>query len=178
MITAAILLPYTLLTQGIYSGIIHTIGNVTTSICDVVLTIYNHQNINVNNKIKHFDINRRLILIRSVLRTMNNTSNTLSDMERTHIHDLIHSRTHLEKDPIELCLTFLNETIHDIYKTLREIDQKVAYHHTKWFVYWRTLNIDALLEQLETQIVILEKIFHDLTRIGIFLSHCGKMHHQ
>ncbi len=41
-------IPYTLLTQGIYSGLIGTISTVTMGTCKLVTSIYKHKNPNVN----------------------------------------------------------------------------------------------------------------------------------
>lgn len=168
----------TILTQGIYAGIIGTISSVTINSCGLVKSVCTHKNPNVCKIIKEIDIERRLHLIQAVINTIdddfNSTSNTtpikLDDMEKTQIFELIGSNTNLLNDPIELCLIYLHEIIQEINNDLVAINAKVQYHNTKWFCSWRKLNVAPMLENLRINSTLLEDRFNDLTKISIFLN--------
>lgn len=165
----------TLLTQGIYTGIIGTISSVTIGTCGLVKSIYTYQNPDVTKIIKELDIERKLNIIQAVLHKIDNDSSKLTkiklnDLERTQIFEIINSQTYLMKDPIELCMVYLHETIQEIHNCLTTINKKVSYHNTKWFCRWRTLNIKTQLENLKINFSLLIQRFDDLTNISIFLK--------
>src|SRR5437879_6104608 len=60
-------LPYGLIAQGIYSGMIGATGTVAIGTCNIIRSLYKHQNPDVNKFIVALDIERRLKLIHSVL---------------------------------------------------------------------------------------------------------------
>nr|AEX63083.1 hypothetical protein mv_R881 [Moumouvirus Monve] len=65
--SALILLPCTLLTQGIYAGIISAISGITVKTCGLINSIYRHKNPDVNRIIIELDIECQLRVIHSVL---------------------------------------------------------------------------------------------------------------
>ena len=172
----AFLIPYTILTQGIYTGIIGTISAVTMGTCRLVTSIYNHQNPDISRVIKKLDIDRRLMLIQAVLNTIEHTAKhseaklKLNDLEKTQVFELVGAETDLSNDPIELCLVYLHETIQEIHNILSNINDKVEYHNTKWFSSWRTLNVTPFIESLELNSTLLNSRFDDLTKISMFLA--------
>lgn len=169
-------IPYTILAQGIYTGLISTISAITMGTCRLVKSVYTHKNPDANRIMTELDIERRLRLIQSVLNVIDKKCNhklakiKLNDLEKTQIFEMVGSKTDLENDPIELCLIYLHETIQNINNDLTMINKKVTYHNTKWFSGWRTLNIKPLLENLRTNSNLLENRFNDLTKISIFLN--------
>lgn len=180
----AFLLP-SILVQGIYTGIIGTISSVTMSTCALAKTVYTHQNPNVNRIIRSIDIDRRLRLVTAVIRVIDaDTKEQVSDLEKTQIVDLVKTKvqpslaivlakqmpdTPIAEDPIELCLSYLHETIRDIRSDLLAINRKVAYHSTKWFSSWRTLDVSTYLSSLKVNAQLLDQRFDDLTKISAFL---------
>jgi hypothetical protein len=173
---ALALIPYTLLAQGIYSGLIGTISTVTIGACHVVKSIYTHKNPDVIKLITELDIERRLKLIQAVLNTIDHESKTkiarmkLDDLEKTQIFELVGAETDLDNDPIELCLLYLHEIIQYIHNDLTAINKKVEYHNTKWFSSWRILSVKTFLENLRLHSKLLESRFDDLTKISMFLK--------
>jgi len=176
---ALAILPYTILAQGIYTGIIGTISAVTMGTCNIVKSIYTHKNPDVIKLLQELDIEQRLKLIQSVLNTIDDQSKRdtakmkLNDLEKTQIFELIDLEPNLNGDPIELCIIALHEKIQDIHNDLFNINSKVAYHNTKWFSSWRTLNVKALLDNLKLNSKLLDARFKDLMSISKFLS-CNK----
>ena len=172
----AALIPYTILAQGIYTGIIGTISTVTIGTCTAIKSIYTHKNPDVKRIIKKYDVKHKLELIESVLKiTDHNNKNRfekmkLNDLEKTQIFEIIESQNNIGDDPIELCLKYLHESIEDIHTNLKEINAKVMRHTAKWFNSWRTLNIKRQLDDLEENIKILDKRFNDFMRISEFLK--------
>lgn len=165
-------LPYTLLTQGIYTGIIGTISTITMSTCRIITSIYNQKNPNINAHLRKLDIEHQLKIIGSVLHKLHYSdkigkhkieNNNLSEFNI--IEDYTKSL-----DPIELCLIYIKESIDEINKNLIDIDNTVRYHNTKWFSSWRKLNIKKKLEILELNAVQLNKRFDYLIKITNFLS--------
>ena len=165
-----------ILAQGIYTGIIGTISSVTMGTGKLVKSIYTNQNPDISKIIKELDIERRLHLIQAVLNIIDKESKNklagvkLNNLEKTQIFEIVNSEADLENDPIELCLVYLHEIIQEIHNDLTAINKKVAYHNTKWFYTWRTLNIESLLENLKINSKLLDKRFNDLTKISIFLK--------
>lgn len=176
--SSLVLIPCALLTQGIYAGLIGAISTVTMSACSAIRTIYNYKNADVNHIIKLLDIERKLIIIQSILNITTNsntlpgkTSLELTDLEKTHVFELIKKKTDLTKDPIQLCLIFLHEAIENIHKDLSVIHEKIDCHNNKWFNYWRSLNIKHLITNLEADIIIMNERFDYLMKISAFLDH-------
>lgn len=163
----AIALPY-LLTQGIYAGIINAISAVTVGTCNVVTSLYKHKNPDVDKHLKKIDIERRLLLIETVLHKIQSLSSQEKIIGMTEELKVIenYDRT---MDPIELSLHYLKETIHEIHRNLSDLNEKVQNHQNKWFSSWRTLNIRQQLHELETNSLLLDKRFNDLMKISKFL---------
>lgn len=177
----ALLIPYAILTQGIYSGVISTISTVTIGTCRLVTSIYTYKNPNVTAIIKELDIDRRLTLIQAVLNSIDHVTHheaklKLDDLEKTQIFELVGSEADYNTDPIELCLHYLHEVIQDIHLDLTDIASKVAYHDSRWFSSWRTLNLTTQLASLSLNSRLLESRFDDLTKISLFLANIKKVH--
>lgn len=167
----------TILAQGIYTGIISTISTVTMGTCSLVTSIYTYKNPDISSVIKELDVDRRLLLIQSVLNRIENTQTTnhqakmkLNDLEKTQIFELVGAEADLRYDPIELCLIYLHEIIQEIHNDLSKINGKIAYHHTKWFSSWRTLDLTNSINNLKINSKLLDRRFDDLTKISIFLA--------
>lgn len=168
----AYLIPYTILAQGIYTGIISTISTTTMGACKIITSLYGIHNPDTVRYIKELDIVRRMNLIRSVLNIIDKESPhlKLGDLEKTLIFEMTNVDINLNKDPIELCLLYLQDTTKRIHKVLTKIKNKVEYHNTKWFSSWRILNVDQLLGELKLHSDLLTARFDDLTKISLFLS--------
>jgi len=172
----AYFLAYAVITQGIYSGIISTIGLATMKTCSVIKSIYLHQNPDASKIMTELDIERKLKLIQSVLNTIDHASPQnearlkLNNLEKTQIFELVGAETDLEKDPIELCLYYLHDAIQKIHNDLTTINEKVAHHNTKWLSSWRTLFIIPLFDNLKLNSNLLDTRFNDLIKISTFLK--------
>lgn len=147
---------YTLVYQGLYTGVVNAISAVTVGVCSVISSLYRHKNIDVAKHLKKLDLERKLKLIETVLETKYPKSLDAN----TTLEDTSKARA------IELCLSYIIETINEIHKVSHQIDQRVARHQSKWFNSWRTLNIKPQLEQLETCSRLLDERFDDLVRIS------------
>jgi len=174
--TALAIIPCTLLAQGIYAGLIGTISTVTMKTCGLAKSIYTHKNPDITKILLELDIERRLALIQAVLNKIdhqaakNETAHIkLNDLEKTQLFELIGSEVDFRNDPIELCIIYLHDTIQNIHNDLDTINKKIAYHNTKWFHTWRTLNIKSMTENLKLNSNLLESRFTDLTKISMFL---------
>lgn len=178
---ALAIIPYTLLAQGIYSGLIKAVSSITVGTCDIVKSIYTHRNPDVTRVVMELDIERKLCLIQAVLNYTNKYSNTeskpktnyakmkLNDLEKTQLFEIVGEEDSDEKDPIKLSLYYLHEIIQDIHNNLYDINKKTAYHNTKWFHSWRTLDINSYLNTLKINTKLLDRRFKDLTNISSFL---------
>lgn len=164
----------TLIVQGIYTGLIGGISTITLSACSMVKSIYTHKNPNVDKVLSELDLERRLKLIQTVLNMKESNKKTiktkLNEMEKSVLLSMVKGEDGKSDDPIELCLTYLRETIERIDKDLADIHYKVAYHNTKWFNSWRTLNIKKQLDALKISSALLDARFNDLIKISNFLS--------
>lgn len=170
----AYILPF-LVAQGIYTGIITTISGVVIGTVKTVKAIYTHRNPNVDKIVNKLDLERKLILIQSVLRVINDDTtkkniHKLNNLEKTQIFESIDMEIDINKDPVELCLIFLQQIIQKINNDLDLINKRVANHNMKWFKSWRKLNIKDLLDNLEQHSFQLDSRFDDLTKISVFLK--------
>lgn len=155
-----------IVTQGVYTGIISTISTVTVSTCNVVKSIYTHQNPDVTKIIQEFDIERRLKLIESV------TKKIVSIKGNSQNIDMIESVI-LMDDPVSLCLKYIHASIKYVHDDLEAINVKVEKHKNKWFNSWRTLNVAPLIQQLKIHSNILNERFEDLTKILMLFNNIG-----
>jgi hypothetical protein len=167
----AALIPYTLLAQGIYSGLIGTISAVTMGTVAVVQSVYTHRNPDADRVLKKLDIERRLKLFEAILNKINEKTKTeLDDISRAEISTIINADVKITSDPIALCLEFLHETITNITVLLGNLERKIYNHEQKWFSKWRVLDISSYLSDLEDQSKILSERFDDLTKIATYFS--------
>ena len=170
------MIPYTLVAQGIYSGVITTISSLTIGTCKIITSIYGHKNENVDLYIKKLDIERKLCVIESVLNSYNTNSihSAIKKSNSGHIitddlviEDYVRDK---ERDPIKICLHYISINLNEIHTILDNIHKKVAYHKSKWFNSWRQLNIRKNLEELETSVGLLDDRFDSFIKISGFLS--------
>lgn len=173
---ALAIIPYTLLAQGIYSGLVGAVSSITVGTCTLVKSIYTHQNPDVTRVVKELDIERKLKLIQAVInavdrpRENNFAKMKLNDLEKTQIFEIVGEDNNIDNDPIQLCLFYLHDIIQEIHNNLLDINRKVIYHNSKWFSTWRTLNIMPYLDNLRINTKLLDSRFNDLTKISLFLS--------
>lgn len=169
----ALAIPYTaVLSQGIYSSLVTGISAMTLGIFSSVKSIYNHQNPDVTNSLKRLDIEYHLRLISAILSKYNqngvqtikehidNKSVIFTTVVPTELSD-----STLE-DPIEISLSYISKIISEIRQTLLQIDRKVVNHNMKYFSSWRTLNVEELLQTLETNTNILKNRFDDFVKLA------------
>lgn len=166
----------TIITKGLYSGFVSAVSTIAIGTCRLAKSIYMHKNPDATKIVKELDIERRLKLINSIINTINTTSTydeakvKLDDLEKTQVFELVGAEIDLKNDPIELCMRYLHETIQDINTCLIVINNKVSRHNSKWFRYFRTLNIKPLLEELELNSKILDRRYNDLLNVSLFLT--------
>lgn len=166
---ALAIIPYTLLNQNIYSGIIGMISTVVFGTCKIIRSIYFHKYPDVTKIITDLDIERRLKLVESVVtakETQKYTKLNIKDLEKSIILEMME----VHNNPIELCLASLHEIIQRIHNNLMEINSKVARHNKKWFSSWRTLNLNKQLDDLKTNSKLLDLRFADLIMVSNFLE--------
>jgi len=179
----AAIIPYTIIAQGLYSGLIRTIGTVTIGTGRSIKSVYTHKNPDVTKILVKFDIEHRLKLIQSVLNTKQKTNRInydnmyINNLEKSQIMQIIHinntnntDKVVCDADPIELCLRDLHLTIQSMNKIINDMHKKSEYHKSKWFNTWRTLNLKHLLEELEDNSILLDARFNDLIKISQFLE--------
>ena len=178
----AFLIPYSLITQGLCTGIVTTISTMTVGSYKVIKSIYVHKNEDIHLFLKKLDIDRKLSLIESVIssskspqsETSTDLTNELeitpSHLRNLHLIENYHrskSKNTNITDPIQLCLTDLSTIITEIHINLKSIDQKVHSHNRKWFQSCRTLNVQKELERLEINVKIMNDRYEDLIKISM-----------
>jgi len=73
-----------------------------------------------------------------------------------------------ENPAMQKALTNLHLIVEQIQKTLEHINQKIKYHHTKYFSSWRTLNYQKELNKLKQSIKLLNiryQMFLEVVRV-------------
>jgi len=160
-----------LLSNGIYTGIVSSIGTMTMGIYNTIKSIYSHQNPDVIKQIKTLDIEYKLRLIDSILQNqnllpikttkehINNQSVIFTTVDKS-VSNLSRSCT-----PLEINLVYLSKSIKDIHQILTQINQKILYHQTKWFGPWRALHVTGLMTDLGIHNLILQNRLDDFMKI-------------
>lgn len=170
------LVPYGLITQGLYSGLVSSISTMTFGMCNMIKSIYSHKNPDVDNFIKKLDLEYRINFISTILKKYNKTK-TIDIKERICDKSVIFtivdnnsltesSRYRTASDPFQVSLMYLSSIICDIHNDLSEINKQIEAHQAKWFNSWRVLNIKKYLDILETDSYILSKRFDDFMKIS------------
>lgn len=169
-------LPSNLFIQGIYSGLIGTISTCVVKSSQLITKIYKHKNVDIIELLKKTDIEYKLLLVETVMTTIKNKYqiNVLPSLENNpHIilNQYIKNEDYIRKrEPFELCIESLNETIKEIHSILNEINEKINHHNSKWFVNWRKLNITRQTKLLEINATILNERFNDLLKIFPYMQ--------
>lgn len=166
----ALMLPYNLLTQGLYNGIITGISQMTFGVAKILKSIYSHKNPDINNYIQKLDIEYHINMVSTVLRKYSkgeviNMKEHIGD--KSVIFTTIPKSERTTNDPIQVSLTYLSDIIKQIHHDLMQISVEIEYHKTKWFNSWRTLNIKKQLEILDVHHTIMVSRYND------FLNICG-----
>lgn len=141
------LIPYTIIAQGIYSGIVNAISSIALKTGSLIKSIYTHKNPDVTKILKELDIEFKLHTIESVLKTENISG----------------------EDPVKICLAYVHQSINKVHYDLAEIEKRITYHQTKWFNKWRSLHIKSKLEELTIDMKILENRFHEFIELSKFM---------
>lgn len=156
IMTALAIIPYSLLTQGFYTSIVHMISTVTMGTCSIIKSIYVHKNPDVDSVIKKMDIEMKIELIQL-------TINKISQIKgNKNIDDI-------KTDPICMCLFHIHDVIKEINQDLTNINDKVIRHKNKWFCNWRSLNVTPMIDSLKFHSIILDARFDDLIKISSLL---------
>ena len=170
-------IPYAIITHGLYSGLVSTMGSITIGTCRLVKSLYSTENPDVGLAIKELDIERKLKVINSVISKIKHTSHNgetkikLNNLEKSQIFEALDNKNaSLDDDPIELSLNYLKQTIQDIHHNLHDINEKVNRYNKKWFRSWRKLNVQDLLNSLRLNAKLLDLRYDDLTKIFLFLK--------
>mgnify|MGYP003537659321 FL=1 len=182
----AFLIPYSLITQGLCTGIVTTISAMTVGSYKVIKSIYNHKNEDIQQFLKKLDIERKLALIESAIRHTRSdppieeiipeiptnpnveiTPNHLQNLCIIENYNRAKSKAVTSTDPIHLCLSDLSAIITEIHISLKLIDQKVRSHNRKWFYAYRYLDVQKELNKLETNVKILNDRYEDLIKISL-----------
>jgi len=170
------MIPYGIITQGLYGGLISGISTMTFGMCKVIKSIYSHKNPDVDNFIKKLDIEYRINLISTILKKYNKIK-TIDIKEhicdKSVIFTVVDDRSLTEStkyrtaaDPLQVSLMYLSSVICDIHNDLTLINQQIEYHQSKWFNSWREMNIKKYLDSLETDSHILANRFDDFMKIS------------
>lgn len=157
-----------LVTQGIYAGMINAISTVTVRSVYLADAIYSYKHPDVTAQIKRLDIERRLRVIESVIKALGSRTTRLNPEQELTVSTII-GKTDPFEDPIEICLSYVEESIKAVHQDLLRIKERIESHRKLWFSGWRTLDVDGLMISLRSNSEILEARFNDLTKIAIFL---------
>ena len=112
-----------------------------------------------NNIIKELDLDFKLELIQSFLDDITNVLGPI-DESVTHI------QTNITKS-LTVSLNYLNKIITEIHTLINTIKDKIEYHKTKYFNYYRTLDITQDLTKLKQDHDILMSRFDLIIKIII-----------
>lgn len=171
-------LPYQMISQGVYSGLINSISTITCGICGLITKIGKYQNLDVNNLIHSLDLERRLQITESILNRISINGKNLENRLQISGKNTVYTsfgkyKKYTDLDPMEISLIYLSNSLKEIYKLLDQINKKVIYHQTKWFSRWRILDVSNEIKKLETSSILLEKRYRDLIDISFLVNNLG-----
>jgi hypothetical protein len=151
-----------ILIQGVYTAAVNIIGLLTVNTCGILVTLYNNPNQEIVRKLKSFDIEQKIRLIRSVLYT----KNIKLDINK-NISDTMLGKKTYKMDPLDICINSLIQSIQNVHTDLINIQKEIESHNNKWFYKLRMINLDPLYDSLQTNMNILDKRFSDFLIITI-----------
>lgn len=137
--------------KTIVSGLYNLIGSVTS------IKELNHSDL--NNIIIELDLDFKLELIQSFL---DDITNILNPIDET----VTHVQTNITRS-LTVSLNYLNKIITEIYTLINTVKDKIEYHKTKYFNYYRTLDITQDLNKLKQEHDILMSRFDLIIKIII-----------
>lgn len=150
-------------------GVINTFGVVLPKIYDLLKSIYEFENTNVNQRLKKMDIKYHLELIESVISQFKNEET--QDGETYKFPSIDDPENTMEMHPLILNIKYLSEIVSEIHNDLNEINCIVNGHCQKWFNNWRTLDIEINLINLENNLKILLSRFDDFIKLNAIYNH-------
>jgi len=164
----ALTIPYSLLTEGLYNGIIFGISGMTCKAVGMVKTIYSHNNTSVNEKLIQLDleynINMASVLVRKY--SKGRSQNVKEHINNKTVNfEMVAKPNQTINDPIEMGLIYLSQIITDIHNDLISIESDINYHNTKWFNSMRTLDLKKKLTILELHNGLLINRYNNFIRI-------------
>jgi len=71
-----------------------------------------------------------------------------------------------ERSLFEICFYNINESIQKLEKKLESLEFKIRHHEKKWFHYYRSVKIEPLIQDIETEYEILSNRFDDFLKIS------------
>lgn len=144
----SILIPYSLLSEGIYSGIVNAIGGATYTASKLVAMGRSRDTTKeIALWISRLDLENKLSLI------------------KTLVNEYIKGGFTEKNSIISQSINNLEEVINNIKRTLEEIEYKQLKYLNSWLRRWRTNDIKIELENLEVYSQILEDRFRYMVNI-------------
>lgn len=155
---------YYLITQGFYAGISTSVG----AVYSVLQMLYQYNNPDLVRYLKKLDIDFKLKMVNCVLKKQANTNvmeirNKFG--EETMIFTLLKNDDQSTSDPLELNLQFLSKSIKDIFENLESIQKEISSHKKKWFHAYRAINMKTYLDELESNVQILDNRFNNYIKL-------------
>lgn len=158
-------IPAYILSQGFLSGLIGTISQITISSCNLITSIYSHQNPDVVRFLRRLDVDHKIKIIGAMLKHFDHSS----DIEFVIISKNQH--------PIELALESLSQSLELIQKYLTILNDKLLRYNNKYFKQWRTLNIKEVMDDLELEMSILDQRYDMFIKISSLYFNAQKGGH-
>jgi hypothetical protein len=162
---------FSVVAQGVYAAIIDTISNGTKNTYNTLASLYLHQNPNVNDFLKKIDIESKLSIIKSTVEYIDSLSKEeVSELEKTQILTIMNREININKDPIEITLFFIKESVQDIHNDLIGLNNKILNHKNKWFNTWRHLSISKEERNIKIHLKQLKSRFELLGQVSAILE--------
>lgn len=137
--------PYTLLAQGVYSGLLNAFNGATYTAGKVMAMSRSENERMVSLILTRLDLENKISVLKSLIE--------LFSLKEKH-------------ELITQCLISLEQVISNIQSILSDIERKQLKHLNKWFRKWRSINLEREIEILHTYAGVLEDRFKYMMNIN------------
>jgi hypothetical protein len=152
------IVPYSMIFNGINSGIIGTISTMTIKTCGSMISVHNKSYKEVIERIKNLDIEMKV-------ETMMILINDLSK----HNYDG-YTESGRAYDPVDFCINEIEKIIKAINENLKDIESVITNHRSKWFNRWRESYIEEKYKIIENNVKIMDIRIDTLVKVSQIIA--------
>ena len=123
--------------------VVNSLGTIQ-SIHGIYSYLINSTHTNITDFLEQIDIKEKIVILEVLLEEFKNKDN---------------------KKSVKIAVGSIGHCIQDINKNMTELKERIEYHNTVYFNYWRTMYCDDLIEKIKKNNLLLDQRIDLLTKI-------------